>query len=354
MPGTNNKSEIESLDIGPSTEDPLFVFPAIQGTGFDSMLERIMPARSISVERPSERQPFKWRTELTMGGGINMLHARYSSSFSYSPEQPDDSLILRFCGAGAAKATIRGKEYLSSEGTAIVASWSDVVRTVVMPDDRSGNPAASTFMGIGPAMVNDCLQDMFPGIGLKQLKLAPLMDLGTQTGRLLVSMCGSLNQGLKGERFLARSPKAMALLSEAIVRFILEQADHQFNDADRIRTSSIVPRHVKKAMEFMHANMHLPLKLTDIAEVAGVSTRSLQIGFNEFRETTPLAYLRQIRLQAAYAELSAEDNALSVQEVALKWGFSHMGRFAAQYKAAFGESPSATARLAHGLQLGAV
>lgn len=92
----------------------------------------------------------------------------------------------------------------------------------------------------------------------------------------------------------------------------------------------------------MHANMHQPLNVMDIARAAGVSVRSLQTGFRQFKDTTPAAYLRRIRLDAVHAELSLLTNRLPVGEVALKWGFTQMGRFAAQYRARFGGYPSET------------
>jgi AraC-like DNA-binding protein len=81
-----------------------------------------------------------------------------------------------------------------------------------------------------------------------------------------------------------------------------------------------------------------------LAEATGISIRSLQYGFRRFRNITPLAYLREVRLEAAQAELSSPLNMLSIKDVALKWGFTHMGHFAARYRAAYGETPSQTAR----------
>ena len=84
----------------------------------------------------------------------------------------------------------------------------------------------------------------------------------------------------------------------------------------------------------------------DIAAAAGVSDRTLQAAFQAELEITPMAYLRGRRLDRARAELAdaAMQDRTSVTEVADRWGFGHLGRFAAEYKARFGESPSQTLR----------
>jgi AraC-like DNA-binding protein len=54
------------------------------------------------------------------------------------------------------------------------------------------------------------------------------------------------------------------------------------------------------------------------------------------------AYLRAIRLQGAREDLTnARGRDLRVTDVAMRWGFEHLGRFALAYRDFFGELPSA-------------
>lgn len=108
-----------------------------------------------------------------------------------------------------------------------------------------------------------------------------------------------------------------------------------------------IPRAVKVAIDFLHVNMHKPLSIAEIADAAHVSVRSLQEGFRKAKGTTPIAYLRSIRLEAVHAELAHPDNRLPVGEVAQKWGFTHLGRFAAQYRSVYGVYPSDRLRQIH-------
>jgi AraC-like DNA-binding protein len=80
-----------------------------------------------------------------------------------------------------------------------------------------------------------------------------------------------------------------------------------------------------------------------LATEVHLSVRALQEGFRRGLDTSPMAYLRQIRLRRAHAALLAADrDATTVRAVAVDLGLLHMSRFAAAYRAAFGEMPSDT------------
>lgn len=56
-----------------------------------------------------------------------------------------------------------------------------------------------------------------------------------------------------------------------------------------------------------------------------------------------MAYLKDIRLQLVHHELKNRDpSKASVTDLALKYGFSHFGNFAAGYRERFGELPNET------------
>ena len=54
-------------------------------------------------------------------------------------------------------------------------------------------------------------------------------------------------------------------------------------------------------------------------------------------------YLRDLRMERARAELVSGE-CQNDAGVALRWGFAHLGRFSASYKARYGESPSQSVR----------
>jgi AraC family ethanolamine operon transcriptional activator len=90
--------------------------------------------------------------------------------------------------------------------------------------------------------------------------------------------------------------------------------------------------------------------ITELCQTFGVSERTLQYGFQSYVNMSPHAYLRACRLNRARAALQQPaTKKTTVTEVAMRYGFFHMGKFSLSYRAHFGESPSAT--LARGLRL---
>jgi transcriptional regulator GlxA family with amidase domain len=106
-----------------------------------------------------------------------------------------------------------------------------------------------------------------------------------------------------------------------------------------------LPPILRNAVAFIEENADADIGLEDIAAAVNVSPRSVQYAFRRNLGTTPLEYLRRVRLDRAHHDLKAADPTNdTVTAIAGRWGFSHAGRFSLAYKATFGTAPSDTLR----------
>jgi AraC-like DNA-binding protein len=104
-----------------------------------------------------------------------------------------------------------------------------------------------------------------------------------------------------------------------------------------------MPALLRRAIAFIDDNAQRDVSLRDIADAVHLSPRAVQYMFRRHRGCTPMQYLRQMRLHHAHLDLVAADPSVStVRTIALRWGFAHMGRFAASYRSVYGRSPHAT------------
>lgn len=108
---------------------------------------------------------------------------------------------------------------------------------------------------------------------------------------------------------------------------------------------SSVPRYIRRTLDYMHAHMDALPTLAILSQIAATSPRTLIRGFNRYLGLSPLAYLRDLRLERAHEDLCRSlPGDVSVTAIAHKWNFCHLGRFIALYRKKFGRSPAESLR----------
>lgn len=139
---------------------------------------------------------------------------------------------------------------------------------------------------------------------------------------------------------------AQKALEEFVLTSLLTGHPHNHTKGlQRQQPVSRPARLVGRAEAFIRQHIDdTSLTVSELAQALGVSVRALQSSFQEQRQLTPTAYLRQIRLGQVRERLLDGVDGDKVIDIALAHGFFHLGRFAQHYKAHFGESPSETLR----------
>ena len=106
----------------------------------------------------------------------------------------------------------------------------------------------------------------------------------------------------------------------------------------------LLPGPLKKALELLEADPVHAWTVGELALACGVGRRTLQRYFHHFMDKAPMEVLHDLRLDRARQDLLRTSGRASVTDIAVRSGFNHVGRFAIQYRARYGESPSATLR----------
>lgn len=106
-----------------------------------------------------------------------------------------------------------------------------------------------------------------------------------------------------------------------------------------------VPESLKDAVAFIHGHAAGDVGVNEIAAAVHLTPRAVQYLFRNQLDNTPSEYLRRVRLHRAHRDLmAAHRSAITVTEIAQRWGFSHTGRFAVLYRQTYGQSPHTTLR----------
>jgi AraC-like DNA-binding protein len=131
---------------------------------------------------------------------------------------------------------------------------------------------------------------------------------------------------------------AVTMLTTFPNTWIMESAIEDRRDAH--------PGTLRRAIAFIESNPDLDIGTVDIARAAHVTTRAIQLAFRRHLDTTPMAYLRRVRLERAHDDLkrATPGDSVTVTAVASRWGFASPSRFTAYYYQAYGVRPSRTLR----------
>ena len=144
---------------------------------------------------------------------------------------------------------------------------------------------------------------------------------------------------------LLSRPAVADPLAESIVAGFLLAVRNSYSEVLARPAPPPRPESIRTAIELIETDPTTPWTVAALAQKCDVSTRTLQSGFRHHLGVSPMGYLRSVRLRRAHEELRAADPYVeSVAAVAQRWGFHHLGRFAAAHEAEYGQPPSQTLR----------
>jgi AraC-like DNA-binding protein len=167
----------------------------------------------------------------------------------------------------------------------------------------------------------------------------PMKGAAVAFAQLIRMICDDLDNGSSA----FGHSRAASAIEQTLQRLLLAAVPHNHTDLFDAPASTPAPYYVRRVEEFINEHVRDPITLDEMIRVSGISARSLHAGFRRFRDTTPMNYLKNRRLSLAHRQLQAgADAELSVTEVALDCGFTHLSKFAKDYSERFGELPSAT------------
>ncbi len=286
-----------------------------------------------------DKTPVAFRANFLSAGGISIADCAYNGSLLLERQGHSDRLLVFLPTVGNASFDDGQTQALSvpGRGTILEAARNGTTRLF--------GPRHHLGLFIDRQKLTTHVTHLLERTISGSLDFQTEVDLTDGPGLALAQLVETARNGLVDCGPLRRSPLGLAALGDAMSYFLIETLPHRYSDELARTAPAPAPRHVKWAIDFMHHNIAEPISLSEIATAAKVSVRTLQEGFRQFRNTSPWSYLREIRMVAAHNDLLACHTALTVSDVALKWGFTHLGRFAADYKKRFGESPSYTLKV---------
>ncbi len=182
------------------------------------------------------------------------------------------------------------------------------------------------------------------------LEFEPGMELGEGYGLSFARYVRQALADIESSSAMLKNPIGAGLVAQSIVTSLLLSQPHNYSDALQRAGSSIAPRDIKRAIDYIHGHLQTAITLADIVAAAGIAGRTLFKHFRDYAGTTPMGYVRKARFEKVRDHLLQAPPEQNVAAIAASWGFDHLGRFALEYRRRFSERPSDTLRRQRALQ----
>jgi AraC-like DNA-binding protein len=258
---------------------------------------------------------------------------RFGEHGAYHVDLPiAGSLAWRQGRSAPLQATTRTAAVFQPVGDAHLEKWDGDCRVLAVK--------------IGRAALENELARLLDSPVRSPVTLAPTIDITCGRGASWLRLVRLIAVDAAQPQGLIHHPLVGARLQEALITGLLGAADHPYRDRlERPSPATAAPGAIRRVVEAMRAHPEKAFTVADLADIAGVSVRSLQGSFRRNVGMPPMTYLRQLRLARVHEYLQQGDPAThTVTEIAYRYGFTHMGRFAAEYRARYGVAPSKTLR----------
>lgn len=277
------------------------------------------------------------RLEQMSIGPEDAVISRVSSTGYRAMMRDEEYFTFVFQRSGRYAVQIGGTDYDMPPG-GLLAFRPNERLTRVRPG-RSGFRAAATLQ-----LPVARMQQLARAMETSPEKVIPRdgLALRGRMGQALSTLLPQLADDLMLRSSAPPPPRVALEISHVVEEVLCEMIGHTIEQPSSPRIFPAFHR-VRQAEELMHEHSDEPLSMQTIAQVLGVSLRSLQLAFAEvYGGLSPRDVLNRIRLEKARARLLAVDGDVQVTTVAMDSGLFHLGRFSQAYARTFGEKPSET------------
>lgn len=288
--------------------------------------------------QPTPRAGFEFWVQGASAGLFAIDALRHSSSLRAHAEPPEQLIVAQPAQRTQLRNTTAGHDargpLVLAPSSRYTVEWHDATMAVVTLDRGAVARVGAELSGLDERDV------VFTGTD----PLSPALT------RSWANLCAYVRRDLLAHDEVMSAPlmrvETFRHLATTLLATFPNTALDTLNDPTRSGPGRTQPATVRRAAAFIDAHATEAIGLTEIARAAGIGARGLQHAFRRHRDTTPLGYLRQVRLERAHRDLRAADPTRgdTVAAIAARWGFTHPGRFSADYRRTYGCAPSETLR----------
>lgn len=206
---------------------------------------------------------------------------------------------------------------------------------IVLDDTQAYDFTSSDQVKIGVLSVEKCLLE----------KLIP--DISSMRNKKYIDIDNILSDTIENEwkyvlnnKNISHDSEKLHEMQESMVNAIVKVLDGQTALVNRLTDGEKTAIKIKS---FLLNSLEENISISKLSRRYKISERTFQNSFKSLYGMTPKYFIQMIKINKVHEDLQSYScQYLNISEIAMKWGFTHLGRFSKSYENVFGELPSVT------------
>ena len=328
----------------PAQSRPLRRFQLLQAAGVETVQASVS---NLLTPFRVTAQPRRARTEVLGDlsairlGPICLIYARsLGAELDVQLTRQVSYYDINFALEGANHIEARDEQVVLS------ARRAGIISPQMMPAMHLSDGYSQLHVRIERFALERHLESMLGGPVTSPIRFRMEMDLTTPALASWAGMIQLLMNDLDEPSGLTAAGASGGPWPDFLMTGLLMAQPHSYSERlARGQADTARPPSLKRAIELVERDPAGDLSLARLAAVAGLGPRALQRNFREYVGASPREYIQLVRLGRAHDDLAAGAGG-TVAEIAFRWGFTHVPRFAGAYQEHYGVAPSVTLRAA--------
>jgi len=290
----------------------------------------------ISLEPDRGNAPFKSEVNGVELSKVTITHLRFRNDCVAGPVAPLDFHTLQLSQSGSCTFDIGNQVVPGDKNKGVVLSAGQKVRVHHVDDNDI------LCLIVKDQVIRDIISAWIGHANFPALRFRPRFDPKQPRPASLIRLFNTFVSELNRQNSILEAPAALASLEHTLIMSMLTGLEHNLDELLHLPAAMASNTQIRQLEEYLEAHATQPIDMQTIARETGHSVSSIYRTFHRYRGYTPMEFLKRVRMRLARLQLLQAGPGSSVTFIALECGFSHLGRFAAEYKRFFGESPSDT------------
>jgi AraC-like DNA-binding protein len=252
---------------------------------------------------------------------------------------PLDFHTIQLSTSGAATFCIAGEAFTANAQRAVVLPAGKTIRINCAPMNETVG-----FL-VKDSVLREIMSAWTGEAEPRSIMFRTQFDASQPRNASFLSLLDTFVKELGRPGGILEEPAAIASFENALITAMIFGLEHNLSNVLRRPSAEAGCQQIRRVEDFIKAHAAEPIDVSTLARVSGSSVSSIYRAFRRHRGYTPMKFLLDTRINLARQCLLQAPSDRSVTSIALQCGFTHLGRFALEYKYRFHESPSQT--LAH-------